>query len=57
MARTYRQLRLMRALLELDDPEIARALTIIVERIPASGGGRDDLGVLPPQNPPLKPAE
>jgi hypothetical protein len=47
----------MRALLELDDPEIARALTIIVERIAASGGGRDDLGVLPPQNPPLKPAE
>ena len=54
MARTYRQLRLMRALLEL---EIERALTIIVERIAASGGGRDDLGVLPPQNPPLKPAE
>jgi hypothetical protein len=56
-ARSCRQLRLMRALIRLDDPEVERALTLIVERLVASDGGRGDLGVLPPQKPPLKPAE
>jgi hypothetical protein len=40
-ARTYRQLRLMKALLQLDDPELEQALTLIVERLAAVGGGGD----------------
>lgn len=40
-ARTYRQLRLMKALLQLDDPELEQALTLIVERLAATGGGGD----------------
>ena len=40
-ARTYRQLRLMKALLQLDDPELEQALTLIVERLAAAGGGGD----------------
>jgi hypothetical protein len=34
--RTYRQLRLMRALFEIDDPELERALTVIVDRLAAA---------------------
>ncbi len=40
-ARTYRQLRLMKALLQLDYPELVQALTLIVERLAAAGGGGD----------------
>jgi uncharacterized protein YjgD (DUF1641 family) len=42
-ARTYRQLRLMKALLQLDDPELEQALTLIIERLAAAGrrGGLD----------------
>lgn len=40
-ARTYRQLRLMKALLQLDDPELEQALTLIVERLAAASGGGD----------------
>jgi hypothetical protein len=39
-ARTHSQLRLMKALLELDDPEVERALTVIVERLVVAA--RDD---------------
>jgi hypothetical protein len=56
MARTYRQFRLMKALLQLDDPELERALTLIVERLAATGGG-GDLDASTGQNPSLKPAE
>jgi len=43
-ARTHRQLRLMKALLELDDPGMERALTVLVERLIAAArdGDRDD---------------
>ena len=53
-ARTHRQLRLMKALLELDDPEVERALTVILERLVAAAreGGED--GSDRPY-PPLKP--
>ena len=55
-ARTCRQLRLMKALLQLDDPELEQALTLIVERLAAAGGGGDlDASTAP--NPALKPAE
>jgi hypothetical protein len=40
-ARTYRQLRLMKALLQLDDPELEQALTLIVERLAAAAEGGD----------------
>jgi hypothetical protein len=56
MARTYRQLRLMKALLQLDDPELEQALTLIVERLAAAGGG-GDLDASTGQNPSLKPVE
>ena len=55
-ARTYRQLRLMKALLQLDDPELEQALTLIVERLAAAGGG-GDLDASTGQNPSLKPVE
>ena len=55
-ARTYRQLRLMKALLQLDDPELEQALTLIVERLAAAGGG-GDLDAPVGQNPSLKPVE
>jgi hypothetical protein len=56
-ARTYRQLRLMKALLQLDDPELEQALTLIVERLAAAGGGGGDLDASAGQNPSLKPVE
>jgi hypothetical protein len=55
-ARTYRQLRLMKALIRLDDPELEQALTLIVERLAAAGGG-GDLDVSTEPNPSFKPAE
>jgi uncharacterized protein YjgD (DUF1641 family) len=55
-ARSYRQLRLMKALFRLDDPEVERALTLIVERLAAAGAG-DDRSVPAPQGPSPKPAE
>lgn len=55
MARTYRQLRLAKALFQLDDPELEQALVLIVERLAAAGGG--DLGASAPQSPTLKPSE
>ncbi len=55
-ARTYRQLRLMKALLRLDDPELEQALALIVERLAAAGGG-GDLDASTGPNPSLKPGE
>ena len=54
-ARTHRQLRLMKALFRLDDPEVERALTLIVERLVETGGGEDGLPPGPTQDPPLNP--
>ena len=54
MAKTYRHLRLMRALFRLDDPELERALTLIVERLAEAGITTDDFGAPAPQNPPPK---
>jgi len=53
-ARTHRQLRLMKALLELDDPEVERALTIIIERLAAAARDGDNRPSSP-RTPPLKP--
>jgi hypothetical protein len=52
-ARTHLQLRLMKALFRLDDPEVEHALTLIVERLVVAneGGGR------PPMPPRLKPGK
>ena len=54
MAKTYRHLRLMRALFRLDDPELERALTLIVERLAEAGITTEDFGAPAPQNPPPK---
>lgn len=54
MAKTYRQLRLMRALFRLDDPELEGALTLIVERLAEAGLDADDFGAPAPKNPPPK---
>jgi hypothetical protein len=42
MAKTYRHLRFMKALFEIDDPELERALAVIMDRlakasVPADG--------------------
>ena len=55
-ARTYRQLRLMKALLRLDDPELEQALALIVERLAAAGDG-SDLDASTDPNPSLKQGE
>lgn len=55
-ARTYRQLRLMKALLQLDDPELEQALTLIIERLAAAGGGGNP-DASPTPTPPLKPGK
>jgi hypothetical protein len=55
-ARTYRQLRLIKAMLRLDDPELEQALTLIVERLASAGGG-DDFDASAEPNSSLKPAE
>ena len=54
MAKTYRHLRLMRALFRLDDPELERALTLIVERLAEAGITTDNFGAPTPPNPPPK---
>jgi uncharacterized protein YjgD (DUF1641 family) len=36
-AKTYRQLSLMKALFRIDDPELERALNVIVDRLAAAG--------------------
>jgi hypothetical protein len=41
LARSYRQLRLVKALFRLDDPEVERALTLIVERLAAAEARED----------------
>jgi hypothetical protein len=53
-ARTSLQLRLMKALLRLDDPEVEQALTLIVERLIAAHEAGDDLPMLPPRPQPGK---
>ncbi|MGA7806755.1 hypothetical protein [Bradyrhizobium sp.] len=37
-ARTYRQLSLVKALFRIDDPELERALAVIVDRLAAAAG-------------------
>jgi hypothetical protein len=49
-ARTCRHLRLMKALFELDDPEIEQALAVILERL-ADAGSRTSSNAPPPPNP------
>ena len=54
--RTHRQLRLMKALFRLDDPEVERAITLIVERLVETGSGKDPLAAGSTRDPPLNPA-
>jgi hypothetical protein len=49
-ARTCRHLRLVKALFELDDPEIEQALAVILERL-ADAGSRTSSNAPPPSNP------
>jgi hypothetical protein len=49
-ARTCRQLRLMKALFELDDPELEQALAVIVERL-ADASRRTSSNAPPPPDP------
>ena len=53
-AKTYRHLRLMRALFRIDDPELEQALTLIVERLAEAGIPADDFCASPPKKPPPK---
>jgi hypothetical protein len=56
-AKTYRQLRLVRALFQIDDPELERALAVIVDRLAKASALPD--GPFPfPENPlPKSPRE
>ena len=54
-AKSFRHLRLMRALFRLDDPELERALTLIAERLAAAGIAGDDPTAPAPQDPPPEP--
>lgn len=47
-ARTCRHLAFMKALFEIDDPELEQALTVIVERLAAAGSGTSSNGSPPP---------
>jgi hypothetical protein len=42
MAKTHRQLRFVRALFEIDDPELERALAVIVDRLAKANALPDD---------------
>jgi hypothetical protein len=42
MARTYRHLRFMKALFEIDDPELERALAVIMDRLAKANAPADD---------------
>ena len=47
-ARTHRQLRLVKALLKIDDPEVEQALIMIAERLVAAKQLTDTLPPRPP---------
>jgi hypothetical protein len=49
-ARTCRHLRLMKALFELDDPELEQALAVILERLADASSGTSS-NAPPPPNP------
>jgi len=49
-ARTCRHLRLMKALFEIDDPDLEQALAVILERI-AAAGSRASSNAPPPPAP------
>jgi hypothetical protein len=42
MAKTYRHLRFMKALFEIDDPELERALAVIMDRLAKANAPADD---------------
>ena len=42
MAKTYRHLRFVKALFEIDDPELERALAVIMDRLAKASGPADD---------------
>ena len=48
IARTRRQLRVVKALFEIDDPELEQALTVIMERLAAN----QPTGIAPPSEGP-----
>jgi hypothetical protein len=48
MAKAYRRLRFMRALFQIDDPEIEQALAVIVDRLAAAS--RSAKGLSGPQD-------
>ena len=52
-ARTQRQLRCVRALFMIDDPELEQALALIIERLAAS----QSAGSLPPDGPQPEPPQ
>jgi hypothetical protein len=41
MAKTYRHLRFVKALFEIDDPELERALAVIVDRLARASASTD----------------
>ena len=54
-ARTRRQLRFVKALFKIDDPEVEQALAVIMERLAAAGQKADPLPPPAPEGPRPKP--
>jgi hypothetical protein len=57
LAKTHRQLRFVRALFEIDDPELERALAVIMDRLAKANALPDDPFPMAENPLPKSPAE
>jgi hypothetical protein len=55
-ARTRRQLRLIKALFRIDDPELEQALAVVVERL-AAAGEQERAAAPPKEIPRIEPSQ
>jgi len=56
-ARTHRQLRVVKALFKIDDPEVEQALAVIMDRLAAAGQPVNGLPPPAPESPRPKPPQ
>jgi hypothetical protein len=57
LAKTHRQLRFVRALFQIDDPELERALAVIMDRLAKAGAFPDGPFSMAGSRQPKSPAE
>ena len=55
-ARTRRQLRFVKALFQMDDPEVEQALAVIMERLASASRPANDLPPPAPESPCAEPS-